>query len=198
MFKRQFAFTLLEMLVALVLVSLVVTLSFQFFANVLNIFNRQIEQETLTSQYRVQAWIARTLSGMVWIDDDWGHGGQGDARQIQGLTLASINEIDGVPVPFVLEIKNNSIGGQLNYQVAESAPIVLFAWTTGKAEWLYLNDKNEDISAWKRSDFNFDPKVQPKYVVFRLSESEFPVKWFFSMNNNPWQRKFNTQFMASP
>ena len=142
-------FTLLEVLVVLVLVSLVVGFLMQGFSHVLKLrvyFVGQAEQQ----QTRIlkEQWF-RTLVGSVTPAYSEGVDQfQGEKTELIGLTMASLDSRPGVPVPLHLRLVNEDGAVELRYLTAGGAEWVLGQWQDAEGKFEYLDKKGNWHTRW--------------------------------------------------
>jgi len=122
-------FTLVEMLVVLVLVSLVMTLTMQGLSSALDLRGRVIkevvhQQTTRLQQYWLRSVVASLYPEQVHRTDVF----KGDRQKISGLTLAPLISDTGIPVPFTLSIQRSQGQASMVYREADFDPWVLATW----------------------------------------------------------------------
>ncbi|MBO3274596.1 prepilin-type N-terminal cleavage/methylation domain-containing protein [Pseudomonas schmalbachii] len=105
--SRQSAFTLLELLVVLVLVAFITTLLIQgmnYVARVNDSFLRAGEQRQLREL--AFGWFVDSVSFLAApLRNEVTMRFRGDVRSFEGLTLASVDRREGIPVPFAFRIE---------------------------------------------------------------------------------------------
>lgn len=105
--RRQTAFTLLELLVVLVLVSFITTLLIQGMAYVAKV-NETFLKEGGQRQVRelVDGWFVDAIAALSAPERGDPSGRfRGDALSFQGVTLASMDRREGVPTPFAFRVE---------------------------------------------------------------------------------------------
>jgi general secretion pathway protein J len=106
-FNSQFSigFTLMEMLVVLVLVSLISTLLIQGLSHVLNLRLRFLSQlEKQTSEALQSHWFREISTGVAPGHPNGKNVFSGNTTRFRGLTLAPLKGMRGVPTPVSLEL----------------------------------------------------------------------------------------------
>lgn len=104
---RQAAFTLLELLVVLVLVSFITTLLIQGMAYVAKV-NETFLREGSQRQKRelVDGWFVESVAALSAPEPGDPRGRfRGDALSFEGVTLASMDRREGVPTPFAFRVE---------------------------------------------------------------------------------------------
>ncbi len=115
--RRQSGFTLLELLVVLVLVAFITTLLIQgmgYIAKVNDTFVREGDQRQ--SRELVFAWFTDSLSQLSAPEHNDSSGRfRGDALSFEGVTLASVDRREGIPVPFAFRLEPKEGMAELIY-----------------------------------------------------------------------------------
>lgn len=113
-------FTLLEILVVLVVVSLISTLLIQGFIQALNTQTRQqkiiyqIQQTTL-----INNWIKKSISGIIAVQSEQGQPFTGSSDSLQGFTTQALAQSAGSPANIHWSITQQDNNIQLRYRQAE-------------------------------------------------------------------------------
>lgn len=128
----QLAFTLLELLVVLVLVTFITTLLIQgmsYVAKVNDTFVREGDQRQ--AQELAFGWFDDALSQLAAPARGELTGRfRGDALSFEGVTLASIDRREGIPIPFAFRLEPNEKAAELIYvrRIEEQRwPLILVA-----------------------------------------------------------------------
>ncbi len=174
---RSSAFTILEVLVVLVLISLVTALVMQGLSAVFQI--RQKIRNTLLVDKPIilqHVFLRSTLSAMTADDIKGEHRFAGTAQKITGLTLAPLLSPQGIPLPVELSIQRQKDSCLLRYTEFGSPPIILGHWPHGRCHFSYFAEHEKEQTEWNSSGSKL--LQLPSAVSFQV-ENETGDKVFF-------------------
>lgn len=175
--RQSSGFTMLEVLVVLVLISLVTALVMQGLSAVFQI--RQKIRDTLLVNKPVtlqQAFLRSTLSAMTADDIKGEHRFTGTAQKITGLTLAPLLSLQGIPLSVELSVQRQEDSCLLRYTESGSPPIILGRWLHDHCYFSFFAEQGKEQSEWNSSG---NKLVQlPSAISFQV-ENETGDKVFF-------------------
>lgn len=193
--QQNTGFTLLEMMVVLVLVSLITVLLMQGFSFVVGLQERirqqliQIQDSELREQWF--RMVVRSFHRGRSSDDAAFHG---DAKQLSGLVLQPLNKVAGMPTTISWKIEQVGTDYFLTYQEEQEVPVTIMRWATATPEFRYMDDKGNLNETWppttENTAFTFDPfqrlntPILPKGVVLLDTSERTPLLWYVSISNN--------------
>lgn len=157
--RGAFGFTLMEVLVTLVLISMVAAILFE------GLFQTgQIEHRMERNQAHAQSaalrdvWVQQALEGLLPGQAETPERFVGTERELRGLSTLplSFSELGPEQLSLSLRASNQAAGTELIYaslgpQPADSAgkpPLVLRQWPQGKLRWRYLDDVGQWQDNW--------------------------------------------------
>lgn len=146
---KEDGFTLLEVLVVLVLVSLVVGFLMQGFGHVLKLrvyFVGHAEQQ----QTRIlkEQWFRSLVGSVTPAYSEGVDQFQGEKTKITGLTMAALDSRPGVPAPLKLQLENEDGTVELRYRTSGGAEWVLGQWQDAEGSFEYLDKKGDWHTRW--------------------------------------------------
>lgn len=143
-------FTLLEMLVVLILVSMTTGILMQGLHQIFLLQSR-FGHELFNSQQGAMytEWFRRSVNGMMPDYHDGKHPFKGSAREFSGMTLSPLNAATETLVPFMWRLEFDPASGQtqLRYGAGEETPTVL-SWPGNSGKFVYFDGNNEPHDAW--------------------------------------------------
>lgn len=174
---RTEGFTLLEVLVVLMLISLVTALLMQGLGLIFhirqNIRNTLLADKPLILQH---TFLRSTLSAMTADDINGKHRFTGTAQEITGLTLAPLLSLQGIPLPVELSIKRQEDSCLLRYSESGSTPIILGRWPHSRCRFSYLTEHGKEQDEWSGAG---DKAIQlPTAIAFQV-ENKAGDTFFF-------------------
>jgi general secretion pathway protein J len=142
-------FTLLEVLVVLMIISLAVTLLIQGLSSVLQIRQKVRDNLLATKPAILQQTFLRTLLSSMASDDIKGkHRFTGTAQKITGFSLAPLLSPQGVPVLVELHIEQKDEACTLHYAEPGSPSLLLGTWQQSRCHFSYLADEKKMSVEW--------------------------------------------------
>lgn len=147
-------FTLLEVLVVLIIVSLISAVLMQGMSMVLRVRDSFGERMTELDRASLQRSLIRgPLEGLVADFSDGEDVFLGTAGTVKGLTTQPLFRRSGRPIPFSLTLEFDGRGtNTLYYREDRDAPIVLASWPGKQAYFRYIGDANGWVPKWPRGE----------------------------------------------
>ncbi len=153
--SRQGGFTLLEVLITLVLVSMVVAIVFGSLRQVVDVRARlrpYLDQSEETA--KVAGWFRQTVGGLL-VDYKEGHNHfVGTATKLSGLTVSPLVGPPGTPTAFHWELRYDS--GKdltvLTYKERSSNTLRIASWPGHEGSFGYYGRRREWRPDWKPPD----------------------------------------------
>lgn len=191
-------FTLLEMLVVILLVSLLASLMMQGFIYMSGTY-QTVERRQLRAQQQelFEGWLRDSIHGVVnGVDGAWGKDNQfsGDAMSFSGISLGSLaGQPSGTPIKVIWSLEKKNTYTLLRYG---EAPLTggAITWYTLKewpstvsASWQYLHD-GQWLSSFpmQTSIFARDKKaVLPRAISLYVNSVPVPIELIVSVRSNP-------------
>lgn len=182
-------FTLVEMLVALAITSLVMTLLMGAMYYILQV-RQKLASEVHEGEVsmRTQAWFRQLVHGIVPLEAHIADTFSGDAKGFRALISPSLSVVqDAAPVPVQLRIETGSNGVSLLYQDG-SSPVVIYTWPATSGQFEYSLHSGKTVERW-------DPLEQtqehvPRAISLRLEMSDGSRQMLFArVDAEPWAPK---------
>lgn len=169
---RRTGFTLVEVLITLVLLSMVAAVAFGSLRQVLEARGRlrpylDRSQETTL----VASWFRQTVEAMIADYDNGQHHFAGTAIEISGLTTAPLIGPPGTPITFHWALKYDAARDitTLEYQESPSQTMPIVSWTGHAGNFNYYAEDQKWYPIWPPADTDQSkPPVQLPQLV-RLS-----------------------------
>lgn len=174
------AFTLLEMLVVLFLLSLTMTLLMQGLSHVLTVKTRLLANTSYTNTGVLRDyWLRQVISAITPENVDGKNTFKGLSKKIHGLSLSGITTGCGVPVPMQIEIRVKGNYVELLYKESESKEIKLGTWQTTMGEFRFLSATGTWEKQWPPPN-DIDAKQLPEGIQLLIGDKGAPVFLCFS------------------
>lgn len=176
----QPGFTLVEVLVVLVMVSMLSVVLIDGIVQVLQIQSRLAEKTALARESSLErAWFRQVLRGTI-ADKD--HEFSLRSREISGLTVDPLLSAPGVPMPYRLALRSVGSYLVLEYREQQGDPVELARWLAADATESFSFDAVEDsgktINRWPEPG----SRVQlPLGVGLRLPLARGEQRWQVAM-----------------
>lgn len=171
--SRKSGFTLLEMLVVLVIVSLVFSLLMGALhqAGMLQMRLSETQDETLGPQM-AEDWFRRVIAGIQPDERLAPHVFRGGDRQLSALTLEAIAPANaGIPTAFTLSLEDDSASGKTLVKYTEPGlSFVLMTLDGRDGHFVYEEDSGEESDAWPPR--KSDPPQIPSLVRLAWGQGE--------------------------
>ena len=191
-------FTLLEVLVVIMLITLVMTLLIQGLSFIFDI--RQKVRDNLLSAKPIilQEQFLRTVLSAMTADSIKGDSRfDGSPEKITGLTLAPLLSPQGVPSVVELSIEQQDTTCTLRYREPPFPPITLGQWEGSRCRFTYLTDKGKLSPEWRIAK---DRLVQiPDGIFFQVEHNDgsIPFTLFTAIQGRRLARFYRTEFFDS-
>ncbi|WP_164084631.1 PulJ/GspJ family protein [Alteromonas flava] len=192
---RMRGFTLLEMMVVLVLVSLITVLMMQGFSFVTGLQERIRKQLVQVQDVELrEQWFRVTVRSM--------HRGRksddaqftGDRNEFSGLTLQPLIQHLGLPTKVTWYLEPQQDKTTLFYSEVDHEPIPIMTWQNARPEFRFLDAQGELQSSWpddnRGTGLPFDlfenpaNTALPQGVAIIDDSSESVLFWYVSISNN--------------
>ncbi|MDD5274744.1 MAG: prepilin-type N-terminal cleavage/methylation domain-containing protein [Methylovulum sp.] len=174
-------FTLMEVLVVLVLVSLLSSLLMQGFGYVLRLrLNVTQQLKTQRVQQLQEYWYSGLVTGLIVNAQNEKALFQGDDSILQGLSINTLTAPAGVPKQFILTLlsQNNTI--TLKYRITEKDDWTLGEWPAQTASFSYLDNEGNWVSTWPPK-MGMVTQQLPEAIRLQIDSSPKPVNWIVSI-----------------
>lgn len=189
------AFTLLEMLVVLVIISMVTTLLMQSLQYVLDLRVRFVQQLDDLQQGALRAYWFRSSTRALLPDFQPSPGitqnrpvklFKGTSRGFSGLTLAGLEAPSGVPTAFAWRL--NTVNGQmqLEYHNEQEQVWPILSWTGLQGRFEYLDTEGEWHDNWPPTFFTRDEPIPqlPEAIALHGMKRAQPFTWIVRVEGN--------------
>jgi general secretion pathway protein J len=179
--NRFKGFTLLEMLVVLVLVSLTSTLIFQGFSYVLHLRSRfLVALDDLQVGMLQTHWFQSSTGGIVADYRDSEHIFNGDAHLFSGLTISALDEVPGTPTPFAWQIEQVGETTFLSYRDSQGKSWEISRWLGEAGNFRYMAADGEWHDQWP-PQFGLESPQLPTIIVFNGKRRQTPLTWIVKL-----------------
>ncbi len=160
-------FTLLEVLVVLMLISLAMALLMQGLSNMLQIRER-VRDNLLAAKpiMHQEALLRAALSGLTADGIKGGNRFLGTKTKLSGITLTSLLSPPGVPVAVEMLIEKENGRCILRYTEGERTSLVMGRWAGEQCGFAYFSEKAEPLDEW--SSGNYDLIQLPSGIIFTV------------------------------
>jgi len=190
--SKHTAFTLLEMLVVLVILSMVTLLLMQSLQYVLDLRVRFVQQLDDLQQGALRAYWFRSSTAALLPDFRAApHVIQnrpvkvfkGTDTSFSGLTLAGLEAPSGVPTAFAWKLNYDDGNVQLEYHTEQEQVWQILSWTGQRGRFEYLDAKGQWHNYWPPQLFTFtlDPQNKtpqlPEAIALHGIKRAQPFTW---------------------
>ncbi|MDR3733971.1 MAG: type II secretion system protein [Acidobacteriaceae bacterium] len=155
-------FTLIEVLVVLLIVSMIVTVLISGLGRVFQLRSRLAPYlDRVEDVGMLTDWVRHSIDGLVPDYDDGAHKFTGTASGFSGLTLRALDQRLGEPIPLGWELVDDQQGHTiLRYHAADGSVIDAAAWT-GPGVFAYQGKDHAWVDTWPppSSEFTLDDTV---------------------------------------
>lgn len=169
MTRRPRGFTVVEMLVVLIIISMALTLGFQSLGQ-WQIAEATLDRMSATTRARalVSVWWSDSVRGLTAVDE---RPFRGDARSLDGLTLAPVFGQSGTMTPTRWSLVDDPETG-LSLQLDEHGRSRLFALGgASEARFRYLSAEGEASDTWPSEGLGLEGTNLPAYVELLLRDA---------------------------
>ncbi len=175
------AFTLIEMIVVLILVSLISLLVVDGFSQVLLIKTRYLgAMERYHTEALGQFWFRGLVTGLTPDVANGDYVFKGDANGFSGISLCSLHMSAGVPGAFALTITTEQNGIALRYHNAKARlDWAMGFWRSSDAHFSYL-----DADMIWRKDWPpviGEEQQLPEAIMLEIDDPVSPLAWVVSI-----------------
>ncbi|MDD5123598.1 prepilin-type N-terminal cleavage/methylation domain-containing protein [Methylovulum sp.] len=174
-------FTLMEVLVVLVLVSLISGLLMQGFGYVLRLrFNvtQQIKKQRI--QQLQEHWYRNLVTGIIVNTREEKALFQGSESVLQGQSINTLTAPAGVPQAFTLTLSAQENTIVLRYRITEKEEWRLGQWTAQKASFSYLDNQGNWVPTWPPKMGAVTQQL-PEAIQLQIENIPNPVNWIVSI-----------------
>lgn len=170
-------FTLLETLVALVITALATVLMMQGLSLAIKLRERVLEHTQFQREDSLRRfWFQDTVNALTAdLPRIQRHRFEGDVDGFQGLTLAALQELPGVPVPVFWSIEREADIFSLYYQQADHNRQHVWSWRADEASFSYFDPDRGWLPDWPPAGIAVPPL--PQAVALTTEWRDRPVTW---------------------
>ena len=181
----QNGFTLMEVLVVLVLVSLLSGLLMDGFGYVLRLRSSVTQQLKKQRILQLQEyWLRNLLGGLITISLEYKPTEtelfHGNASSLEGQSLNALEIPAGIPQRFSLALSQTAELIELKYQTGEKTQWVLGKWPAQKAVFRYLDDQGNWTATWP-PQLGVKTQQLPQAIQLQIDSEANPVNWIISI-----------------
>lgn len=193
MARKNKGFTLVEMLVALAITSLVMTLLMGAMYYIL-----QVRQKLASEVYdgevtiRTQAWFRQLVHGIVPLDSNLPDTFEGDAKGFRALIAPTLSvALEGAPEPVQLRLESGSKGVSLIYQASGPA-FAIATWPANSGHFEYVLRSGKTLDKWSPLEQVTDHA--PRAIALTLEMQDGYKQYLFArVDAEPWVRRATAQ-----
>jgi len=181
MFFKQKAFTLLEVLVVLVIVSLISTLLLQGFGYTVNLRSKVLRQlGRVQNEELTEYWFRQTTSSFSLREKqpEEALSFQGSAHSIKGESLVSLDQPIGVISPIEWHIESTDDGYlHLYYRKSQNQKKgwLIATWLGKEANFSYLDPIGNWHSYWPVEQY---PEQLPTGIMLNVAQDRNSFFWY--------------------
>jgi len=189
------AFTLLEMLVVLMIISLISVVLFQGFSFILHLRDKFLVQLDVLQKGALQEyWFRSTTTSLVANYNDRPYVFKGDNKKFEGLTTSSLTHDAGVPVPFSWQLVEKDNTTFLQYHHFPDYPKKnddmshwdIMQWQGEAGQFQYMDRLGEWHPVWPSPTLEldmleFEPQL-PHAIMFVGKRYGKPMSWIIKIN----------------
>lgn len=185
---RQRGFTLLEVLVALVMTSLLVAVLVGALYYVFRVQDA-LRSEVIEREQalRARAWFVDALRGCLPAEAGSKSVFTGSAATIRCETTTALKP-RRLPAPerISFSLRRQGGGPQLDYQEERdgAAPRTVASWHAGEAYFRYIDDAGEELQDWPPS--RAEPETLPRLIKLVVKNAEGETAWLAAPGADPW------------
>lgn len=189
-YKKSFnnkGFTLLEILVVLILLSLILTMVFQIFSFILNINERSAQLQIKQKQQQLQiSWFRKSSSALHPDNIDYPTPFIGNRSEFKGISLAALDKPIGVPTIIKWKIINYHNKNILRYYFNENKDVFwdIMIWEKGEGKFLYKASNNRWYETWPPNKFGKEEKQLPNALLFTCLCDKKPITIVANINGH--------------
>lgn len=189
-------FTLLEMMVVLVIVSLISVLLMQGFSFVTGLQERiRLQLVTVQNVELKEQWFRLVTRAIIREETTPEDRFQGDNNQFSGITLQPLHNKLGIPTQVQWRIEYDGENTSLFYSEADEEQIRIISWRGQEQSFQYLDDEGvfhdewppEDAlmpAAFSNSSTSSKPSPLPVGILLAGEQGVGGYFWYVSISDN--------------
>lgn len=178
--SEERGFTLLEMIITLLLMTMMTMLLIQGLSGVYKIKSSLLKHidSTRTTPLR-NYWLKNIINGFTLDHSLRNQGFQGDSNQVDGITFQSLRGGIGVPTICSLKIERLEDRAALLYkEQGDTGWLELDSWENATAQFMYLTADYSWLDRWPQKNIkNFD--LLPEGIGFSVTGKENLVEYLY-------------------
>ncbi len=175
-------FTLLEMLVVLVLVSLISTLLLQSLSYILQLRSHlQVHLDDLQHGAIQEAWFRSTTAGIITDYYDGKNIFQGTEREFSGLTLNPLEANLGALSPFAWQLQTEGGRTSLRYRKSDGEYWEVASWTGEPGTFRYMDIQGKWHTQWPPPFFSETPPQIPRFILLEAQRRQTAMTWMVQL-----------------
>jgi len=179
--KNCQGFTLMEILVVLVMVSLISALLMDGFGYVLRLRGNVTQEiKKLQLQQLQEHWYRNLVAGLLTNPIEEPAVFNGNASQFEGQSINTLDAPLGVPNIFSLSLVKEATITQLKYRDHQNNDWTLGEWEAQTAYFSYLDDQGNWISDWPPK-LGASPTQLPLAIQLHIEGPTNPIDWIASI-----------------
>ncbi len=192
--RHSTAFTLLEMLVVLVIVSMITLLLMQSLQYVFDLRLRFVQQLDDLQQGALKTYWFRSSTAALLPDYARAPNVvqnrperlfKGQATRFSGLTLAGLEAEPGVPTGFAWELKRDGDKIQLEYHTENEQVWPILSWSGRQGAFQYLDQTGQWHAFWPPMLITQEKTPQlPEAIAFNGTKRGQPFTWIVRVTGN--------------
>ncbi|MDM8558492.1 prepilin-type N-terminal cleavage/methylation domain-containing protein [Candidatus Parabeggiatoa sp. HSG14] len=179
--RRLRGFTLLEVLVVLILVSVISTLLLEGVFHILQLRSRFVTHiYDLQQGAIIEYWFRSSTAAIVTDYREGEHIFKGDEHQFSGLTLAALDVATGVPTNFTWQLQYDGGVTRLRYQNSKDEYWVVAHWLGDEGYFRYMAKDGEWHDKWP-PQFGKEPPQIPRLILLQGQRRQTPFTWIVKL-----------------
>jgi len=179
--KNFYGFTLLEMLVVLVIVSLISTVLLEGFSYVLHLRSGFLVQLENGQKGVIQEhWFRSSIAGIVTDYQEGEDIFKGKERELSGLTLAALDSIAGAPTSFAWQLQYTDGTTRLNYQNSQGEIWEVAHWFGDEGYFQYRAVNGDWHNQWP-PQLGLKTAQIPRLIVLHGKRRQTPFAWIVKL-----------------
>ncbi|WP_334021624.1 PulJ/GspJ family protein [Alteromonas sp. S015] len=194
--RAERGFTLLEMMVVLVIVSLISVLLMQGFSFVIGLQERiRVQLVTVQNVELKEQWFRLVTRAIIREDTAPDDRFQGDNNQFSGTTLQPLHNKLGVPTQVQWRIEYDGENTSLFYSEADEEPIRIISWRGREQSFQYLDEEGVFHDEWPPEDSLMPAAFSnasnsskssplPNGILLSGEQGESGYFWYVSISDN--------------
>ena len=189
------AFTLLEVLVVLVLLSLVVTLLASGLSMTFTIRERFADKQSELRVNRLQAhWFREVCSAFTPQHELDAELFAGTPNRISGLSLSPLQSDPGVPTMVDLAIEQRGEDCVVFYQQAGVEQIEIAFWPSAECRFRFVDKLTNKKQQWPPASFSESEQL-PRAIILEIEQSAGLQVWITAISGRTQPRSWVTDEM---